>query len=203
MERTNATIQGSHGTLHINPITGLVMEITNNEGELVNYYGEIQEYSPVLVDLIEWRKGYPDKELRTDMNYDILDFGYIMENGKYEPPCHDWRKEMAKAAEDEDYLPFSGPTEEQNAPRVAIIMDGGIVQNVLASKHMDIVIIDYDTDGADPNDLTEIFPETFGFFQTFEPELNSPDLDALSKVESGQRIPKSEEIERCKECRFF
>ena len=101
---------------------------------------------------------------------------------------------MAKAAADENYTPFHGRPEHKGeipAPvaspskpkvRIAVIMDGGVVQNVLSSEDVEVVIADYDTDGADPDDLTEIFPDAFGFYQPFPPELNSPDLETIFSV---------------------
>ena len=110
MARTLATIEGSHGTIHFNPVTGQVMDITNNDGDTVDYYGESEAdrlKTPSLFDLIEWHKFYPAETISTDQCYDILDFGYTTEDGSYEPPCDDWREEMARAAADENYLPFS------------------------------------------------------------------------------------------------
>ena len=66
--------------------------------------------------------------------------------------------------------------------RIAVIMDGGVVQNVLSSEDVEIVIVDYDTDGADPDEITEIFPAAFGLYQPFSPELNSPDLNTIFNV---------------------
>jgi hypothetical protein len=34
---------------------------------------------------------YPGEDIA--VGHDILDFGYWMKNGKYEPPCADWRKD--------------------------------------------------------------------------------------------------------------
>jgi hypothetical protein len=40
--------------------------------------------------------------------------------------------------------------------RIAIIMDGGIIQNILTDEEVDITIVDYDTEDAEEKDLTEV-----------------------------------------------
>ena len=40
--------------------------------------------------------------------------------------------------------------------RIAIIMEGGLIQNIFADEEVDITIVDYDTEGADEEDLTEV-----------------------------------------------
>lgn len=40
--------------------------------------------------------------------------------------------------------------------RIAIIMEGGLIQNILLDEEVDITIIDYDTEGAEEEDLTEV-----------------------------------------------
>ncbi len=40
--------------------------------------------------------------------------------------------------------------------RIAIIMDGGIIQNILADEEVDITIVDYDTEDAEEEDLTAV-----------------------------------------------
>lgn len=40
-------------------------------------------------------------------------------------------------------------------PRVAIDLDGGLVQQVFSTVPIEVAIVDYDTDGADPAELTE------------------------------------------------
>ena len=43
--------------------------------------------------------------------------------------------------------------------KIVIEIEGGVVQNVLTDSETEIIIIDYDTDGSDPNDLVDI-PQT-------------------------------------------
>ena len=198
------TIRGSHGEIKIDSATGAVLEIRDDNGNLVSYYGQNTEIlpgedairpedNPVTVDIAEWRAFYR-KTKQENESIDILDVGYTTASGKIVPPVADWREEMAKAAADENYTPFHGrPEHKEKIPapvanpskpkvRIAVIMDGGVVQNVLSSEDVEIVIVDYDTDGADPDDLTEIFPDAFGLYQPFPPELNSPDLDTIFNV---------------------
>jgi len=40
--------------------------------------------------------------------------------------------------------------------RIAIIMEGGLIQNILSDEEVDITIVDYDTEGAEEEDLTEV-----------------------------------------------
>lgn len=39
-------------------------------------------------------------------------------------------------------------------PRIVIVMDGGLVQQVLADRPVEVLVVDYDVDGADLEDLT-------------------------------------------------
>lgn len=198
------TIRGSHGEIKIDSATGAVLEIRDDNGNLVSYYGQNTEIlpgedaikpedNPVTVDIAEWRAFYGKTEQEKE-SIDILDVGYTTASGELVPPVADWREEMAKAAADENYTPFHGlPEHKEKIPvpvanmskpkvRIAVIMDGGVVQNVLSSEDVEIVIVDYDTDGADPDEITEIFPDAFGLYQPFSPELNSPDLNTIFNV---------------------
>jgi len=40
--------------------------------------------------------------------------------------------------------------------RIALIMEGGIIQNILADEEVYITILDYDTEDAEEEDLTEV-----------------------------------------------
>ena len=40
--------------------------------------------------------------------------------------------------------------------RIAIIMEGGLIQDILADEEVDITIVDYDTEDAEEEDLTEV-----------------------------------------------
>ena len=198
------TIRGSHGEIKIDSVTGAVLEIRDDNGNLVNYYGQNTEIlpgeeaikpedNPVTVDIAEWRAFYGKTDQENE-SIDILDVGYTTASGEIVSPVADWREEMVKAAADENYTSFHGrPEYKEKIPapvantskpkvRIAVIMDGGVVQNVLSSEDVEIVVVDYDTDGADPDEITEIFPDAFGLYQPFPPELNSPDLDTIFNV---------------------
>lgn len=41
-------------------------------------------------------------------------------------------------------------------PNIAIIMEGGLVQNIITDQPANIVVIDHDTEGAEENDLTQV-----------------------------------------------
>jgi hypothetical protein len=40
--------------------------------------------------------------------------------------------------------------------RIAIIMEGGIIQDILADEEVDITIVDYDIEGTEDEDLMEV-----------------------------------------------
>ena len=42
-------------------------------------------------DVSEWERFYPDQNFSEVGHIDILDIGYWLENGAYEPPEADWR----------------------------------------------------------------------------------------------------------------
>lgn len=79
------TVNGSKGTLTINPKTGHVLSHTG--------YIEVMK-----VDLVEYYNTYPES---TREDVDILDVGYwSIPEGKvvYTPPCESWRKERDELA---------------------------------------------------------------------------------------------------------
>ena len=101
-----AILRGSHGEISFRPATGEVLKITNENGNEVGFYAGIIDHSPAVIDVREWENNY-GRKVTEDAEFDILDFGYYMKNGDYEPPCMDWREEMAKAKVSETgYLPF-------------------------------------------------------------------------------------------------
>jgi hypothetical protein len=48
------------------------------------------------------------------------------------------------------------PEVQQRKPRMVIVLDGGLVQNILANFDVEVISIDYDIDGADEEDLTPV-----------------------------------------------
>lgn len=41
--------------------------------------------------------------------------------------------------------------------KIVIVVEGGVVQNVMSEEPIEFVIIDYDTEGAGADELTEIY----------------------------------------------
>lgn len=65
-------------------------------------------------------------------------------------------------------------------PRIAIIIEGGLVQNVLASEDMDIAIVEWDEEHSDDDEkFIEIFPGSHGVLQSMPPELGHEDLETI------------------------
>lgn len=84
-----AVAQGSHGYIVFDPDTGLV------EPDWSTYWPDEDghSYEDILViDVKEWRKTYPNDDIKGGT--DILDLGYWLFDGAYEPPEHSWRKEI-------------------------------------------------------------------------------------------------------------
>lgn len=44
----------------------------------------------------EWKKRYPDESLSKVRNIDILDIGFWLDNGEYEPPDATWRDRFGR-----------------------------------------------------------------------------------------------------------
>ena len=55
---------------------------------------------PVKVDVEEWKLRYPKEHHKLAEAHDCLDFGIWFADGKYEPPCEDWRKDREKMLAD-------------------------------------------------------------------------------------------------------
>lgn len=77
----------------------------------------------------------------------------------------------------------------KETPRIVIIMDGGLVQNVLTDISVDVYKIDYDTDGADldDEDLREI-PQSgedrkvLAYASYCDSEVNPKEVEELIKI---------------------
>jgi hypothetical protein len=70
-------------------------------------------------------------------------------------------------------------------PKIIIVMEGGIIQNMLSDVPMDAVIIDYDVEGMDGDDLTEIciYPNIpYAYCRLEEPELLPKETKTLYKL---------------------
>lgn len=57
----------------------------------------------------------------------------------------------AEARAYEDALEELNAQSEQHAARVVVVMEGGLIQDVLAEEPAHVVVIDYDADEADPD----------------------------------------------------
>lgn len=79
------TIHGSHGTLFINPTTGLVTSCQMGDADWWARRFDVQEYL----------RHYGFKQLPDFI--DVLDIGYWDTDGKYTPPERDYRNEIAAA----------------------------------------------------------------------------------------------------------
>ena len=55
--------------------------------------------------------------------------------------------------------------------RVFVIMEGGVIQNVLADDPdiVDVVVVDYDVDGGDPENTTQVPQQWDGKVTDFSP----------------------------------
>lgn len=85
----------SCGRVLFDTVTGEVVSCSLETGKRAYKGGHL----PVRVDVDEWRRRYPGEDIAA--GHDILDFGYWMKNGEYEPPCEDWRKDRERMIEKE------------------------------------------------------------------------------------------------------
>lgn len=74
---------------------------------------------------------------------------------------HEWTMEQVVDAgtpvdpmTDED-LPYAGVKSDQGGT-IAVVLEGGLVQSVLSDAPANVLVIDYDIEGADEDDLTQI-----------------------------------------------
>lgn len=85
--------------------------------------------------------------------------------------------------------------EEPEAPnRVAIILDGGLVQNVLTDQDCLVTVVDYDTDGADPSDTQSVLNSSAYVTVGYDNEVSSEELDKLEvSIKKGAAEKEAEE----------
>lgn len=68
-------------------------------------------------------------------------------------PCGDghpgWEtiEELKKAIKEHD---------PETKPRIAVIIEGGNVSQVLSDSDVEVLLVDYDTEGAEPDELTSV-----------------------------------------------
>jgi len=78
-------VHSSHGDFRISMRSGEVFEFHQDSPDETGYENILQ------FDLLEYFDKY-DKESRSDVQeFDILDLGYWMDDGSYEPPDEAWR----------------------------------------------------------------------------------------------------------------
>lgn len=80
-------VEGTWGRLKVDRFDGHVYGLYDAP-ECPN--GERGYHDIVRVDVAEWKHTYPNEEFN---GCDILDIGYWMADGTYEPPVLDWRYE--------------------------------------------------------------------------------------------------------------
>ena len=89
------------GKRTVNSSNGII--VIDDQGKVIvsesTYYpvakGDLYPIANIMkFDLAEYRKAYPDAP--EPGSYDILDLGYWMRDGKYEPPDYDWRSTIAQ-----------------------------------------------------------------------------------------------------------
>jgi len=73
---------------------------------------------------------------------------------------------------------------EALTPRIVVTVEGGLIQNVMADQQVDLLVIDYDVEGCDPDDLNEV-PQVG--LDSFEPARvlrynNATRLDSAERV---------------------
>jgi hypothetical protein len=77
--------------------------------------------------------------------------------------------------EDEDPAP---PT-----PRVIVVLEGGLVQDILTTVPMDAAVIDYDTEGAEEDELTQIPQDLPGMSENASLQSTAPACAGIRYVE--------------------
>jgi len=82
------SISSSNGVIGADIFTGKVIYIDEYEDSADEFFPKIWE-----IDIEEFEKYY-NKKINEDDIIDILDLGYWLEDGTYEPPCQDWRDEI-------------------------------------------------------------------------------------------------------------
>lgn len=64
--------------------------------------------------------------------------------------------------------------------RIVVVVEGGLVQNVLTDEPAEVVVVDHDTEGADQEELSVIGDDT-AYVRRFDSEVNLPYVQAAFK----------------------
>jgi len=63
---------------------------------------------------------------------------------------------------------YSGTEDSMNKTKVVVFIDGGRVDNVLSNLPVEIVIVDYDLEGLDDDNIKEVIGEDMYVYTCFE-----------------------------------
>ena len=70
-----------------------------------------------------------------------------------------------------------------NKPAIIIQMEGGIIQQILTTlpegEQPEIVVVDYDTDGADEEEATQVFGKTAFVFEPYVETISEEDANEV------------------------
>jgi len=83
------SVSGSHGTMHVDALSGIVLALFEAKDAEAPGYTNI-----ACFDLVEWSKTYPAESI-AGMSIDILDLGFWEDTGAYREPDLEWRKAFA------------------------------------------------------------------------------------------------------------
>lgn len=102
---TTITLCSSHGDF-VFDAAGNFIEKHLNKYVVEGFEGYKEEDHPYRLDIAGHIKFYNDFDpTKFDSAWDILDWGYWTKDGRYEPPCKEWREDVIRlrkeAAEDE------------------------------------------------------------------------------------------------------
>lgn len=71
--------------------------------------------------------------------------------------------------------------------RIAVTLEGGLVQSVLAEEPVEVIVVDYDVEGASEDEIIEIFDDEQAVLRKFEAEINPAYIDAVFKKKNKKQ----------------
>lgn len=60
--------------------------------------------------------------------------------------------------------------------KIVIVLEGGVVQNVMSDEPTEVIVIDYDTEGLEPHELQTIYQDE-AHVRNFDAEVLIPDVN--------------------------
>ncbi len=97
VESQTFIVFGSYGECVVDAESGRIKDMRDESSN-----ANCAEYQPIVrFDVGEWLAAYPGEEL-VGNRVDILDLGYVLRNGTYEPPATDWRAEFRATTQDKE-----------------------------------------------------------------------------------------------------